>query len=310
LRSISAILVTLVVSAYTTPSAAASVPQIGVPQLGPIARAPEPLVFISESVNSRSYNMGGVPPGAIGTGAIVSIMNSISDARYSKASQQTAEAVRKAFPDLSLESEMPQAFHCGEANSLCTEFVPFTPSKEGPSLQALLRSHGWKQARVLTAWWEKNSDDLGARATIVEISDTGADELSSNQPVFLGYYITAPRKAKDGTFSHADEWESGSEMPRTTAMRAAITGLEPLAQMAMSWGTNNDNTIFKQPRGVLIRQARDQAIDCRSLRLCVAELEGVVNDRTWTWLRQHESPNRKKYGMFVYELQSRSRVAP
>jgi hypothetical protein len=287
------------------PFASAAVPQIGAPQLGPVPRPAKPLIVIADSVNSRSYNMGGGH-----TDLIASIMNSISDSRYSKASVQTAEAVHKAFPDLNLESELPTAFHCGEPSSLCTEAVPFAPPKDGPSMRDLLRSKGWKEARILTAWWEKNSDDLGARATIVEISDTGADELSVTQPVFVGYYITAPRKAKDGTFPHADEWEGGSEMPRPAAMHAAIAGLEPLAQVALSWGTNNDDSIFKQPRGVGIRKASDQGIDCRGLRLCVALLEGVVNDRAWTWLIQHESPNRKKYGMFVYELQSRSRVAP
>jgi hypothetical protein len=309
MRPISAILTMLVVCVYTAPAAATPVPPIGAPHLGPVARPPEPLIFIADSVNSRNYNMVGAPAGP-GTRLIVSIMNSISDARYSKASLHTADAVKKAFPDLSLQSELPAAFHCGEPSSLCTEFVPFTPSENGPSMRDLLRSHGWKEARILTTWWEKNSDDLGVRATLVEISDSGAEELSTGQPVFLGYYITAPRKAKDGTFPHADEWESDSEMPKATAMHAAITGLEPLAQMALSWATNNDNSIFKQPRGVQIRKTHDQGVDCRSLRLCVAQLEGVVNDRSWTWLIQHESPDRKKYGMFVYELQSRSRVAP
>ena len=303
MRGFFATLTGVVLFISAVPPTIAAVPKAEAPKLGPVARPAKPLIFIADSVNSRSYNMGG-------PSLIASIMNSISGSRYSKASLQTAEAVQKAFPDLSLESELRTAFRCGEQSSLCTELVPFTPSKEGTALRDLLRSHGWKDARVLTAWWEKNSDDLGLRGTLVEVSDAGTAELSSGEPVFVGYYITAPRKAKDGTFPHADEWENGSELPRATAMRAAVAGIEPLAQMALSWAANNDNSIFKEPRGTNVSRYDDQGIDCRSLRLCVAAFEAVVDDRVWTWLVQHESPDRKKYGRFVYELQSRSRVKP
>src|SRR5690349_18351564 len=94
--------------------ASAAVPQIGAPQLGPVPRPAKPLIVIADSVNSRSYSMGGH------TDLIASIMNSISDSRYSKASLQTADAVHKAVPDLNLESELPTAFHCGQPSSLCT----------------------------------------------------------------------------------------------------------------------------------------------------------------------------------------------
>ena len=52
------------------------------------------------------------------------------------------------------------------------------------------------------------------------------------------YAITAPKGP--GAVPHADEWDFGAPVPQEPVMRKALHELEPMLQMALSWGVNND----------------------------------------------------------------------
>ena len=241
-------------------------------------------------------------------------MTAVSNANFSKATARTAELIKTTYPTFDLEAEVRASFHCAEPGSLCSEFVPFAPVSETVEhgMRDFMRSHQWTEVRVLTLWWENVDGRMAARATILESYDTGKERLWSTQPILLGYYITPPKAGKNAQPDsvHSDEWEVGAPLPREASMRAAIAGMEPLAQMALSWAANNDPKVFTRDVTIPIRKVRDQGIDCSSMRQCVAAIDSVVGDRAWWWMVEHESVDFSKYGRFVLELQSRSRIAP
>lgn len=299
------VVATIVMTLIAAPTWAASTPEVAPPPPGPRPVNAKPLILIEQAINQKSY--GSHDP-------IAALMSGISNAAYSKSAAATQQAVSAAYPQLGWTKDIEAGFACGAAGSLCTELVKLEPAAGrtvDDALRELLANKNWAEARVLTVWWHRDGDYMAARGSVVEVVRSAAGELQSMQPVLIGHYFMSPKlaaKAKNPQ-RQMQEWAAGAELPSESAMHTAIGGLAPLARMALSWGANNDPKAFPGSFP-LLQKMRASGLGHDGLRLGVALYLGVVDDRVWTWLIQHESPDTRKYGRFVYELQSRPWLNP
>jgi hypothetical protein len=283
---------------------AAEMAPLAPPVLGPLERPAKPLVLLSQPLPVTAYN-------PMSEGLVGGVMESITQRRFEARLAKTGEMIRSAMPNLDVTAEIRAGFRCGEAGSLCTETVvlpPLEPKQAGEdALRALLQSRQWSNARVLSTWWEQEKRSILVRASLTEIELQG-DKLTWKHSVPVTYAITAPKGP--GAVPHADEWDYGAPVPHEPVMRKAIHELEPMLQMALSWGVNND-PISKERVAVhardQLRKYRPQGLECSSLAQCNNGFDSVVGDRVWVWHFIDTARNIKSY---VMELQSRSRMDP
>jgi len=274
--------------------------------LGPVARNATPLILVFRALNPRDY----AAPGPFTGGLIGASIGGISNSLYNKTALRAAETVRTGFPTLDVEREIRAAFRCGEAGSLCTEMVVLPQSSSetlDAALLAVLHSHQWKEARLVSFWWHLDEPRLSAHVALEPMELTPEDKLAHKPGTLVGYYWTAPPakspKNKDGgALPHAEEWEPGAAAPREQSILAGLANLERLAQAALSW---NAPEAADHIESLPAFQQVDEAdrLECTGLRQCALEkVEGLAEgNRVWVWALQRTK---------VYEFQSRPRIAP
>jgi hypothetical protein len=299
---------------FSSSAGAKPPPVIGDPQAGPAPRTAGPLILVYRALNPRDYAADGPLTGGLAGWGI----GAVSDSLYRNASVRAAEAVRARFPALAVERELRAAFRCGEPASLCTEmlFLPESPNEPlGKALISLLRSHQWQQARLLSFWWYVDEPRLSAHIALEPMQLMPEDKLKFSRAALVGYYWTAPpaatagaKNARGGALPHVEEWEPGAAAPREPAILAGIADLERLMQFALSWNANNTlESPIVDARGHVLSRPQFRKVDepgrleCTGMRQCNELVEGVVGDRVWVWDMQR---------LWIYELQSRPRIAP
>lgn len=283
---------------------AAEMAPVAPPVLGTLERPAKPLVLLFEPVRVIAYN-------PMGEGLVGGVMEGITQGRFEATVAKTGEMIRSAMPSLDVTAELRAGFRCGEPGSLCTEAVVLPPLEPKQSrqdaLRVLLQSRQWSSARVLSMWWEQEKRSILVRASLTEIELQG-DELDSKHPIPVMYAITAPKGP--GAVPHADEWDYGAPVPHEPVMRKALHELEPMLQMALSWGVNNDSVsrerVAVHARDQL-RRYRAQGLECSSLAQCNAGFDSVSGDRVWVW---HFIDTARQIKSYVVELQSRPRLDP